>query len=161
MSGPPRGPPPPQKERVDPDLKDAVEHELAKHDFPPREPGRGVTGQCQCFGASGAGGTSAELEPRQAGLVRSLNALVDQVSKDRGLDFTWNSAQVNKNTVAAPHVDEGVTGRTAVFLLGTIAGGSLQLESGEAITGAGQLLVFDAGEKHFSGPLEGTRYSIV
>ena len=103
---------------MDKDKLDAVEHLLGKQEIPYKKR-QGIRGAGVCFGAGGV----MEFNVGQVHLVRALNQLLGDAAAQACPGFSWNALQVNKNTVAEPHVDDGAIGRTAVLLLGCFEGG--------------------------------------
>ena len=99
------------------DLKDGAEHLLGGYSFP-RADRQSITGQGQSFGATAWKDGAESLEPKQARLVQALNQMLGEALTKADHKLTWNSVQINKDTVAAQHADAGTVGHTAICLLG-------------------------------------------
>ena len=105
MDGPRCGPPP-RLLKLDRDMMDEAERRLENENFQPTER-VSVEGFGKCFGATAAAEPGAALPPKEATLVRSLNQLLREALRRHRVGFGWDSIQINKDTIAAPHSDQG------------------------------------------------------
>ena len=142
------------------DLKDKAEHALSSYTFP-RADRESITGQGECFGATAWKEGAEGLEPKQARLVQALNQALSESLSAADHSFTWNSIQVNKDSVAARHADSGTHGTTAICLFGQFQGGAFNLADGTSLKDTGQVLLFPAGQEHNSEEFNGQRFSVV
>ncbi len=142
------------------DLMDEAEHALSSYPFPQADR-QSITGQGECFGATALKEEAKSLEPKQARLVKALNQALNEALSKSDHAFTWNSIQVNKDSVAARHADSGTCGFTAICLFGNFEGGAFTLADGTTLTATGQVLIFPAGQEHHSEKFQGQRYSVV
>ena len=72
-------------------------------------------------------------------MVKAANrALVAALGPEEA-SFTWTSLQLNRDTVAEPHVDEGTIGMSAIVLLGTFTGGALTVDGMDEQARSGSL----------------------
>ena len=95
------------------------------------------------------------------GFIHAVNGvLTAAISAAHGW-FTWTSLQVNYNTVADWHVDQGNIGHSAMLVAGNFTGGEFVLEGSPPMALAGKLLIFSGARRHRSLPFSGVRLSIV
>ncbi len=93
--------------------------------------------------------------------MQVLNQMLNETLSAADHSFTWNSIQVNKDTVAARHSDSGTHGTTAICLFGQFQGGAFNLADGTSLKDTGRVLLFPAGQEHHSGEFNGQRFSMV
>ena len=93
--------------------------------------------------------------------MKVLNQVLCETLSKGDHSFTWNSLQVNKDTVAARHSDSGTLGSTAICLFGQFQGGAFTLSDGTSLKDTGQVLIFPAGQEHYSEEFHGQRFSVV
>ena len=131
---------------------------------------RAVRGPGRLFGleSSATGPGIADCSFREVMLIKTANlalaAALDSCGAitDEEAALTWTSLQINCDTVAAPHVDNGTLGRSAIALLGDFTGGAFNIAGEEALTTKNEVRLFEGGrQSHSSEAFIGRRYSLV
>ena len=136
----------------------------------PDTAGRAVRGPGRLFGleSSATGHGIADSSFNEVMLIKTANlalaAALDSCGTitDDEAALTWTSLQINCDTVAAPHVDTGTLGRSAIALLGDFRGGAFHITGEEALTTKNEVRLFEGGrQSHSSEAFIGRRYSLV
>ena len=123
-----------------------------------------VQGTSICLGlARGYSGEAAINDGRfiSDGFISAVNGVLTAAIMAAHGWFTWTSLQVNFNTVADWHVDQGNIGHSAMLVAGDFTDGEFVLEGSPPMALAGRLLIFSGARWHRSLPFAGTRLSIV
>ena len=94
-------------------------------------------------------------------LIRSANRALASALGQEEASFTWTSLQLNRSTTAAPHLDTGTIGTSAIVLLGEFEGGALSVEGMPDLGTKGEVRLFDGGrQRHSSASFTGKRHSL-
>ena len=94
-----------------------------------------------------------------AGLARLVNETARAALTSAGLCATWSAVQVNVDSIAERHVDDGCVGLSLVLLVGPFCRGAFKTKD-LILRDPGWLLAFGS-DAHSSEEFSGRRYALV
>lgn len=131
---------------------------LEEHPFP--QDGRiSVVGRGARLGLTSDPTEQVYFGPWEA-LAVYINQLVTEALRAAARKASWTSIQVNVDTIAAAHRDNGTTGVSLILLAGSFSGGAFLCDN-LMLRDTGYVLAFDGNIPHQSAEFSGRRFSVV